>query len=172
MLRALTLRCHVGFHEFAAEIRSFEKDVTLRRNGRIAPLSAYPLTDNVPVGSIRSIQHVSQPLTLPTKVVFRSCKLIPTMVIASFSHKRYSPSWSTLSAPSDMYRFNSIRSCRLGTPTFIQPHWSGLVSMSVVADSILPNAERTLSFGIITIRSHSLHQYLYLIAMTHYAAIR
>ena len=83
-------------------------------------------------------------INFPTKVVFRSCKLLPTMLIATMINKR---TFSTL-------EYVLAMAVCLGLIFFTAADWQLapsfhpigliLVSMSVVADSILPNAQEKL----------------------------
>ncbi|CAJ1951290.1 unnamed protein product [Cylindrotheca closterium] len=83
-------------------------------------------------------------INFPTKVVFRSCKLIPTMVVASILHKKV---FTTVE-----YIFAVCVSMGLVlfaaadwqvTPTF-HPIGLAMVSLSVCGDAILPNAQEKL----------------------------
>jgi adenosine 3'-phospho 5'-phosphosulfate transporter B3 len=83
-------------------------------------------------------------INFPTKVVFRSCKLIPTMVVATVLHNKI---------------FTTIEyACALavccGLVMFAAADWTispsfnpiglAMVCMSVVADAVLPNAQERL----------------------------
>lgn len=83
-------------------------------------------------------------INFPTKVVFRSCKLIPTMIIATIINKRVFKSYEYASAIAisvGMVVF-AATDWKL-TPTF-HPFGLILVSLSVIADAILPNAQERL----------------------------
>lgn len=106
-------------------------------------------------------------INYPTKVVFRSCKLIPTMVIAmSYNNKKVY--WFE-------FMFGTFISCGMVLfavadfhvyPNF---HWIGiiLVSLSVVADAFLPNfQERVFDQGSSRIEVTYFTNILCLIAMS------
>jgi adenosine 3'-phospho 5'-phosphosulfate transporter B3 len=121
-----------------------ERKFVAKESGKVAPLSAYPLLTGCLMAS-SSLSNLSlNYINFPTKVVFRSCKLIPTMVIASIVHKKI---------------FSSIEyflafCVSIGLVLFAAADWElrpsfhpiGLlfVSLSVCADAILPNAQERL----------------------------
>jgi adenosine 3'-phospho 5'-phosphosulfate transporter B3 len=121
-----------------------ERRYIAKEHGRIAPLSAYPLLTMCLLASSALSNMSLNYINFPTKVVFRSCKLIPTMVIASFLHKKI---FSIL-------EYTCALAICTGLVLFAAADWElrpsfnpiglGLVSMSVVADSILPNAQERL----------------------------
>jgi adenosine 3'-phospho 5'-phosphosulfate transporter B3 len=111
----------------------------------VAPLKAYPLLTLCLFASSAlcnmSLSHIS----FPTKVVFRSCKLVPTMVIATCVNKKVFAGYEygcalaicaglALFAMAD-YTLDPVKFDSLGLV---------LVSGSVVADAILPNAQERL----------------------------
>ncbi|KAL3816901.1 hypothetical protein ACHAXA_006977 [Cyclostephanos tholiformis] len=112
---------------------------------RVAPLSAYPLLTLCLFAS-SSMSNLSLGyINFPTKVVFRSCKLVPTMIIATIVNSRRFKS----------YEYACALSICVGLALFamadytldpIQFHPTGLmlVSGSVVADAVLPNAQERL----------------------------
>jgi len=83
-------------------------------------------------------------INFPTKVVFRSCKLIPTMMVASLLNKK---------TFSSVEYFCALAVCA-GLVFFAAADWSlaptfhpiglVLVGLSVCADAILPNAQERL----------------------------
>lgn len=83
-------------------------------------------------------------INFPTKVVFRSCKLIPTMVVASFVHGN---SFSTV-------EYLLAFCISIGLVLFAAADWElapsfnpiglAFVSLSVCADAVLPNAQERL----------------------------
>lgn len=133
------------FEVLGVTICSFlERRYISKEFGRNAPLSAYPLLTGCLMAS-SSLSNISlNYINFPTKVVFRSCKLIPTMVIASVIHKK------TFSA----IEYACATAICAGLVMFAAADWEltpsfnpiglGLVSMSVCADAILPNAQERL----------------------------
>jgi solute carrier family 35 (adenosine 3'-phospho 5'-phosphosulfate transporter), member B3 len=87
-------------------------------------------------------------INFPTKVVFRSCKLIPTMLVASILNKRIftSVEYTCALAVCAGLVFFAAADWQL-TPTF-NSIGIILVSLSVFADAILPNAqEKVFNMG-------------------------
>jgi solute carrier family 35 (adenosine 3'-phospho 5'-phosphosulfate transporter), member B3 len=83
-------------------------------------------------------------INFPTKVVFRSCKLIPTMLVASVIHRKVFTSKEytcALAICAGLVMF-AAADWEL-SPTF-HPVGLTLVSLSVCADAILPNAQENL----------------------------
>jgi adenosine 3'-phospho 5'-phosphosulfate transporter B3 len=83
-------------------------------------------------------------INFPTKVVFRSCKLIPTMVVASLVHKKVFTLveyFCALAVCAGLVFF-AAADWQL-TPSF-HPIGLAFVSLSVCADAILPNAQERL----------------------------
>lgn len=136
----------LGFLEvFGVTVCSFlERRYVARETQRVAPLSAYPLLTFCLLSSSSLSNMALNYINFPTKVVFRSCKLIPTMVVASIIHKKVFTSME--------YLF-SVCIC-LGLVLFAAADWSlaptfhpiglVLVSLSVCADAVLPNAQERL----------------------------
>jgi solute carrier family 35 (adenosine 3'-phospho 5'-phosphosulfate transporter), member B3 len=83
-------------------------------------------------------------INFPTKVVFRSCKLIPTMVVASVIHRKVftSKEYSCAVAICTGLVLFAAADWQL-SPSF-HPVGLTLVSLSVCADAILPNAQERL----------------------------
>lgn len=85
-------------------------------------------------------------INFPTKVVFRSCKLIPTMIIAYLmgNAKRFSyiEVGSAMAVCAGLITF-AAGDRSLSNPQF-HPFGLTLVSLSVFADAILPNAQEKL----------------------------
>jgi adenosine 3'-phospho 5'-phosphosulfate transporter B3 len=111
---------------------------------RVAPMSAYPLLTLCLLTSSALSNMSLNYINFPTKVVFRSCKLIPTMVVATVLHNKI---------------FTTIEyACALavccGLVMFAAADWTispsfnpiglAMVCMSVVADAVLPNAQERL----------------------------
>eukprot|EP00586_Coscinodiscus_wailesii_P003598 CAMPEP_0172489888 /NCGR_PEP_ID=MMETSP1066-20121228/20161_1 /TAXON_ID=671091 /ORGANISM="Coscinodiscus wailesii, Strain CCMP2513" /LENGTH=369 /DNA_ID=CAMNT_0013258077 /DNA_START=292 /DNA_END=1401 /DNA_ORIENTATION=+ len=121
-----------------------ERRFLWNESGRVAPLKAYPLL-TLCLMSSSSLSNMSlNYINFPTKVVFRSCKLLPTMIIATIMNKKvYSPTeyvcafcvcaGLVMFATADWKLTPSFNSIGLA-----------LVSLSVVADAILPNAQEKL----------------------------
>lgn len=87
-------------------------------------------------------------INFPTKVVFRSCKLIPTMLVASVLNKRIFASFEYACAFAVCIGLVLFAAADWTlTPSF-HPIGLVLVFLSICADSILPNAqERLFRFG-------------------------
>ena len=121
-----------------------ERRVIARETGRVAPISMYPLLTLCLLASSSLSNLALNFINFPTKVVFRSCKLIPTMVVATIVHKKIFSSIEyicALAACSGLVCF-AAADWQL-TPSF-HPIGIILVSLSVFADSILPNAQERL----------------------------
>jgi len=112
---------------------------------RVAPLRAYPLLTMCLFAS-SSLSNLSLSyINFPTKVVFRSCKLVPTMIIATIVNKRVFHSYEyvcALSICAGLVLF-AVADYSLD-PLLLDPTGLMLVSGSVVADAILPNAQEHL----------------------------
>ncbi|CAB9530424.1 Adenosine 3'-phospho 5'-phosphosulfate transporter 2 [Seminavis robusta] len=121
-----------------------ERTYYAKETGRVAPMSAYPLLTFCLMSSSSLSNLALNFINFPTKVVFRSCKLIPTMLVASiihrkvFSSKEYS---CALAICAGLVMF-AAADWKL-SPTF-HPVGLTLVSLSVCADAILPNAQENL----------------------------
>mmetsp|Transcript_2779 Transcript_2779/g.6598 ORF Transcript_2779/g.6598 Transcript_2779/m.6598 type:complete len:397 (+) Transcript_2779:310-1500(+) len=122
----------------------FERKFVARETQRVAPVSAYPLLTFCLLSSSSLSNLALNFINFPTKVVFRSCKLIPTMIVASIFHKKVFSSMEYLFA---------FCIC-LGLVFFAAADWSlaptfhpiglVLVTLSVCADAVLPNAQERL----------------------------
>lgn len=115
---------------------------------RVAPLRAYPLLTGCLFASSSLCNMSLSYINFPTKVVFRSCKLVPTMIIATIVNKKVFASYEyvcalaicaglVLFALAD-YTLDPLKFDVMGL---------ALVSGSVVADAILPNAQECLFRG-------------------------
>jgi adenosine 3'-phospho 5'-phosphosulfate transporter B3 len=115
---------------------------------RVAPLRAYPLLTGCLFASSSLCNMSLSYINFPTKVVFRSCKLVPTMIIATIVNKKVFASYEyvcalaicaglVLFALAD-YTLDPLKFDVMGL---------ALVSGSVVADAILPNAQESLFRG-------------------------
>jgi adenosine 3'-phospho 5'-phosphosulfate transporter B3 len=112
---------------------------------RKAPLKSYPLLTACLFAS-SSLSNLSLGyINFPTKVVFRSCKLVPTMIIATVVNKRVFASYEyvcALSICAGLVLF-ALADYALD-PLKYSPVGLALVSGRVVADAILPNAQERL----------------------------
>ena len=113
---------------------------------RSAPLIAYPpLTVCLLMSSSLASWSLNY-INFPTKVVFRSCKLLPTMIIAVVmgNAKRFSivEVGSAVAVCAGLITF-AAGDWNLSNPKF-HPFGLTLVTMSVFADAILPNAQEKL----------------------------
>jgi adenosine 3'-phospho 5'-phosphosulfate transporter B3 len=116
------------------------------RRPRSAPLIAYPpLTLCLLMSSSLASWSLNY-INFPTKVVFRSCKLLPTMIIAVVmgNAKRFSlvEVASAIAVCAGLITF-AAGDWNLSNPQF-HPFGLTLVTMSVFADAILPNAQEKL----------------------------
>jgi solute carrier family 35 (adenosine 3'-phospho 5'-phosphosulfate transporter), member B3 len=123
---------------------TLERHFIAKERGRVAPLSAYPLLTGCLMAS-SALSNISLNfINFPTKVVFRSCKLIPTMIIASVLHKKIFSSLDYFCAAAVCGGLVMFAAADWElTPTF-HPIGLGFVSLSVFADAILPNAQERL----------------------------
>jgi solute carrier family 35 (adenosine 3'-phospho 5'-phosphosulfate transporter), member B3 len=137
-----------------------ERAMVRNEHERLAPPSAYPLLTLLLLSSSALSNMSLSYINFPTKVVFRSCKLIPTMAVAGCLHHRkftileyicavaaclglccfaaadsYGTTWGTSTT--------SETALSTSSSTAILDRSLGLflVSASVVADAILPNAQ-------------------------------
>lgn len=121
-----------------------ERTQIAKESGRVAPISAYPLLTLCLVAS-SSLSNMSLNfINFPTKVVFRSCKLIPTMVIATIINKRVFQSVEYLAAFAISLGLIIFAAVDWQISPIFHPIGLALVSMSVFADAILPNAQERL----------------------------
>jgi adenosine 3'-phospho 5'-phosphosulfate transporter B3 len=116
------------------------------RRPRMAPWQAYPPLTICLVMSSSLASWSLNYINFPTKVVFRSCKLLPTMIIAYMmgNAKRftYVEVGSAIAVCAGLITF-AAGDWSLSTPQF-HPFGLTLVSLSVFADAILPNAQEKL----------------------------
>lgn len=136
----------LGYLEvFGVTICSFlERKFVAQETQRVAPLSSYTLLTFCLLSSSSLSNLALNFINFPTKVVFRSCKLIPTMMVASIVHKK------TFASVEYLFAFCMC----LGLVLFAAADWSlapsfhpiGLacVTLSVCADALLPNAQEQL----------------------------
>lgn len=130
---------------------SYLERVKLTKEGgwtRKAPLRAYPLLTACLFAS-SSLSNLSLSyINFPTKVVFRCCKLVPTMLIATVVNGRVFRSYEyacALSICAGLVLF-AVADYSLD-PLLLNPTGMLLVSGSVVADAMLPNAQERLFRG-------------------------
>ena len=112
---------------------------------RVAPLKAYPLLTLCLFASSSLCNMSLSFINFPTKVVFRSCKLVPTMIIATIVNKRIFASYEyvcALAICAGLVLF-AMADYTLD-PMKFDTTGLALVSGSVVADAILPNAQERL----------------------------
>lgn len=125
-----------------------ERRFVRKESGRVAPLKAYPLLTLCLMSSTAFATMSLNYINFPTKVVFRSCKLLPTMLIATIMNKKvYSlvEYLCALCVCAGLIVF-AVADWKL-TPSF-NPIGLLLLSISVIADAILPNAqEKLFSYG-------------------------
>lgn len=112
--------------------------------GHVAPLTAYPLLTVCLLASSALSNMSLNYINFPTKVVFRSCKLIPTMLVASILHKKVFSSTEytcALAVCSGLVLF-AAADWKV-SPSF-HPIGLAMVGASVCADAVLPNAQERL----------------------------
>jgi adenosine 3'-phospho 5'-phosphosulfate transporter B3 len=112
---------------------------------RVAPLRAYPLLTLCLFASSSLCNMSLSYINFPTKVVFRSCKLVPTMIIATIVNKKVFASYEyacALAICAGLVLF-ALADYTLD-PLKFDITGLVLVSGSVVADAILPNAQECL----------------------------
>lgn len=112
---------------------------------RVAPLRAYPLLTLCLFASSSLCNMSLSYINFPTKVVFRSCKLVPTMIIATIVNKKVFASYEyvcALAICAGLVLF-ALADYTLD-PMKFDATGLALVSGSVVADAILPNAQERL----------------------------
>lgn len=116
------------------------------RRPRLAPLVAYPPLTFCLLTSSSLASWSLNYINFPTKVVFRSCKLLPTMILAVImgNAKRFSmvEVGSAIAVCAGLITF-AAGDWSLSTPQF-HPFGLTLVTLSVFADAILPNAQEKL----------------------------
>jgi len=159
----------LGYMEvFGVTLCSYiERRYVAKETKTVAPMASYPLLTGCLMASSCLSNMSLNYINFPTKVVFRSCKLIPTMVIATIINRRIFQSIEYVAA----------LSISIGLIVFAAADWkltpsfnsTGiiLVSLSVFADAILPNAqERIFSIGASRLEVTYFTNLFTLIAMT------
>lgn len=133
------------FEVLGVAVCSFiERQYIAKEKGRKAPLSAYPLLTLCLLGSSALSNMSLEYITFPTKVVFRSCKLIPTMVVAYILHKKVFSLLEYVCASAACAGLVMFAAADWTTSPTFRPIGLTLVSLSVVADAILPNAQESV----------------------------
>jgi len=121
-----------------------ERTFVAKETKRVAPLSAYPLLTFCLLSSSSLSNLALNFINFPTKVVFRSCKLIPTMLVATLVHHKTFTSTEYLCAMAVCTGLVLFAAADWRyTPSF-HPVGLLLVTLSVCADAILPNAQEGL----------------------------
>ena len=132
------------FYHSVTTCSFIERKLIAKESGRVAPISAYPLLTLCLLAS-SSLSNMSLNfINFPTKVVFRSCKLIPTMVIATIINKRVFQSVEYLAAFAISLGLIIFAAVDWQISPIFHPIGLALVSMSVFADAVLPNAQERL----------------------------
>jgi len=121
-----------------------ERTYIVKERGRKAPLSAYPLLTFCLLSSSALSNMSLNYINFPTKVVFRSCKLIPTMVVASVIHKKVFTVLEYVCATAACAGLIMFAAADWDLSPSFHPIGLLLVSLSVCADAILPNAQEGL----------------------------
>lgn len=133
------------FEVLGVAVCSFiERRCIVKEVGRKAPLSAYPLLTMCLLSS-SALSNISlNYINFPTKVVFRSCKLIPTMAIASVFHKKLFTATEYACAVAACAGLVLFAAADWNVSPTFHPIGLALVSLSVCADAVLPNAQEGL----------------------------
>jgi len=144
-----------------------ERKYMTKEIGHVAPLSQYTLLTACLLASSALSSMSLNYINFPTKVVFRSCKLLPAMLISTIINRRVfsSNEYTCAFAISTGLILFAAADWKL-TPSFNS--WGiSLVSLSVVADAILPNAqERLFKLGSSRLEVTMYTNFFTLIAMT------
>jgi len=132
------------FEVFGVTLCSFLERRVKKETGHVAPLSQYTILTLCLLASSGFSNMSLDYINFPTKVVFRSCKLLPTMLISTIINRRIFSSIEYICAfviSGGLILF-AAADWKL-TPSF-NPLGIMLVLLSVVADAILPNAQERL----------------------------
>lgn len=112
----------------------------------VAPICAYPLLTLCLLMSSSLASWSLNYINFPTKVVFRSCKLLPTMLLAVImgNSKRFTliEIGSAIAVCAGLITF-AAGDWSLSKPQF-HPFGLTLVTLSVFADAVLPNAQEKI----------------------------
>jgi adenosine 3'-phospho 5'-phosphosulfate transporter B3 len=114
---------------------------------RKAPLTAYPILMLCLLSSSALSNWSLNYINFPTKVVFRSSKLIPTMVLATILHKQIFSLTEYACATAICVGLIMFAAADWRTTPSFHPVGLLLVTLSVVADAVLPNAQQAV-FGM------------------------
>ena len=135
--------------------------------GRVAPLSQYSFLTACLLASLALSNMSLNYINFPTKVVFRSCKLVPAMLISTIMNQRKfsSSEYTCAFAISTGLILFAAADWKL-SPSFNS--WGiMLVSLSVIADAILPNfQEKLFKLGSSRLEVTFYNNFFTLIAMT------
>jgi adenosine 3'-phospho 5'-phosphosulfate transporter B3 len=159
----------LGFFEVVgvAACSFLERHYVAKESGRVAPLSAYPLLTGCLMASSSLSNKSLDYINFPTKVVFRSCKLIPTMIVASVLNKKIFSSMEYACATAICAGLIMFAAADWELAPSFNPIGLALVSISVCADALLPNAqERLFQLGSSRLEVTVFTNVLTLIAMT------
>jgi len=144
-----------------------ERRFLKKETKRIAPLKAYPFIAFCLLTSTALSNMSLKYINYPTKVLFRSCKLIPTMILSTFINKRSfsSPEYvCALAVCTGLICFGAA-DWKL-SPSF-NPIGLIMVIVSVFGDSILPNLQENLfSHGSSRLEVTFFTNFFTLVAMT------
>ena len=144
-----------------------ERTFIAKETTRVAPLSAYPFLTLCLLSSSALSNLALNFINFPTKVVFRSCKLIPTMLVASVVNKKIFTSTEYLCALAVCTGLVLFAAADWRYTSSFHPIGLILVSLSVCADAILPNAqERLFRLGSSRLEVTFFTNLLTLLAMT------
>jgi adenosine 3'-phospho 5'-phosphosulfate transporter B3 len=121
-----------------------ERIFIARERGRVAPLSSYPLLTGCLLASSALSNMSLNYINFPTKVVFRSCKLIPTMIMASVIHRKVFASVEYACAIAVCAGLVLFAAADWELAPSFHPIGLAFVSLSVCADAVLPNAQERL----------------------------
>jgi len=121
-----------------------ERRYIAKETQRIAPLSAYPLLTFCLLSSSSLSNLALNYINFPTKVVFRSCKLIPTMIVASIVHQKTFTSVEYVCASCICVGLVLFAAADWTLTPIFHPIGLTFVSLSVCADAVLPNAQERL----------------------------
>lgn len=121
-----------------------ERTFIVKERGMKAPISSYPLL-TLCLMSSSALSNISlNYINFATKVVFRSSKLIPTMIIASIIHRQVYTVLEYICAIAACTGLVMFAAAEWDLSPNFHPIGLILVSASVVADAVLPNAQETL----------------------------
>jgi adenosine 3'-phospho 5'-phosphosulfate transporter B3 len=127
-----------------AACSAIERTFIARERGRVAPISSYPLLTACLLASSALSNMSLNYINFPTKVVFRSCKLIPTMIMASVIHRKVFSSVEYACAIAVCAGLVLFAAADWELAPSFHPIGLAFVSLSVCADAVLPNAQERL----------------------------